>query len=104
MEPAMSTATEDRINKICDEIDNLLDGAAPAADEPRLQRIRFLAGHLKGFDSYMSAEAGRLEIAASTYFSARKHANEPGGPEMLMQRMRHSLLRSIRNQAKLARG
>ncbi|AGU51547.1 hypothetical protein VAPA_1c44740 [Variovorax paradoxus B4] len=94
----MATNSWPEILSTCDEIEQLLDGAAPVADSARLNRITFLCGHL-GTDSYIRQKANRLASRAAIYFSARRHASEQGGAAGVMQEMRYRLLSSIREQA-----
>ncbi|MGU3627971.1 MULTISPECIES: hypothetical protein [Comamonas] len=86
---------------ICNEIEELLTNAMPQADDMRLRRIKFLANELMGFDSYITRNASRLASRAGIYFSARKHQTEQGGADGVMREMRYSLLRAIRDQAKI---
>jgi hypothetical protein len=94
----MATNSLAEILKTCEEIEELLAGAAPGADATRLARLSFLCAHL-GPDSYIRRNADRLESRARIYFSAHRHANERGGAAGVMREMRDSLLRAIREQA-----
>lgn len=83
----------------CDELEKLLDGAAPVEDQNRLSRIRAATVRLQGSgDPYVAMKAGMIASRAAIYLSARRHQRESGGADGLMHTMRYSLLGSIREQ------
>lgn len=84
---------------MCDELEQLLDGAAPVPDPGRLNRIQAATARLQGIgDPYTAMKAGMIASRAAIYLSTRRHQREAGGAEGLMHTMRYSLLGAIREQ------
>ncbi len=63
------------------------------------QRLKFLAGQVSDVDSYSSGKAHWIASRAGTFYSVRKHAKHPGGPNALLAEMMNMIGR-MRAQAR----
>lgn len=83
-----------------DELESLLRSyELPRPNPAVLSKVEALCNRMRGADNYITEKAGTIQILAAQFFSARKHANYPGGADELHQQIAYALPHVIRQQA-----
>lgn len=93
-----------KLERIVSQIDAIEEefkrNAHPVENPAVLKRLRFQLRQISSLDNYIGEKAGEISELMGIFFSARRHATYPGGPDEVYSRIVHDLFGRIRQRAK----
>lgn len=95
----MRHADWQRVLSTCDELTALIDGCNPGENHWALAQVHTLCARMRGPTKLLNAQLNRIEVAADTYFSARKWAAHAQGAEGVKNDIVQKDLSRIRDEA-----